>query len=32
MEINGIAHVILTVRDVLASRAFYAPLLERRAA
>ncbi len=28
MEINGIAHVILTVRSVSASRAFYVPLLE----
>jgi catechol 2,3-dioxygenase-like lactoylglutathione lyase family enzyme len=28
MEINGIAHVILTVRDMKASRAFYVPLLE----
>ncbi len=27
MEINGIAHVILTVRDVRASAAFYRPLL-----
>src|SRR5271166_2920469 len=27
MEINGIAHVILTVRDVRASRAFYRALL-----
>lgn len=28
MEINGVAHVILTVRSVARSRAFYAPLLE----
>jgi catechol 2,3-dioxygenase-like lactoylglutathione lyase family enzyme len=28
MEINGVAHVMLTVRDVAKSRAFYAPLLE----
>ncbi len=28
MEINGIAHVILTVRSVPASRAFYCALLE----
>jgi len=28
MEINGIAHVMLTVRSVERSRAFYAPLLE----
>ena len=28
MEINGIAHVILTVRNMSASRAFYVPLLE----
>jgi catechol 2,3-dioxygenase-like lactoylglutathione lyase family enzyme len=27
MEINGIAHVILSVRDLARSRAFYAPLL-----
>jgi len=29
MEINGIAHVILTVRSVAASRGFYVALLER---
>jgi len=28
MEINGIAHVMLTVRNVERSRSFYAPLLE----
>ncbi|MGZ3417471.1 MAG: VOC family protein [Polyangiales bacterium] len=28
MEINGIAHVILTVRDVVRSRPFYVALLE----
>lgn len=28
MEINGIAHVILTVRNLERARAFYAPLLE----
>lgn len=27
MEINGVAHVILSVRDMERSRAFYAPLL-----
>ncbi len=29
MEINGVAHVILTVRSVEASRGFYVALLER---
>lgn len=29
MEINGIAHIILTVRSVAASRGFYVALLER---
>jgi catechol 2,3-dioxygenase-like lactoylglutathione lyase family enzyme len=29
MEINGIAHIILTVRSVEASRGFYVALLER---
>ncbi|MDB4975814.1 MAG: glyoxalase/bleomycin resistance protein/dioxygenase [Myxococcaceae bacterium] len=29
MEINGIAHVILTVSDMARSAAFYRPLLER---
>jgi len=29
MEINGVAHVILTVRSVAASRGFYVALLER---
>jgi catechol 2,3-dioxygenase-like lactoylglutathione lyase family enzyme len=29
MEINGIAHVILSVRELARSRAFYAPLLTR---
>ena len=28
MEINGIAHAILTVRSIAASRVFYIPLLE----
>jgi catechol 2,3-dioxygenase-like lactoylglutathione lyase family enzyme len=28
MEINGVAHVILTVRDVVRSRPFYVALLE----
>ena len=28
MEINGVAHIILTVRDMSKSRAFYVPLLE----
>jgi catechol 2,3-dioxygenase-like lactoylglutathione lyase family enzyme len=29
MDINGIAHVILSVRDIARSRAFYAPLAQR---
>src|ERR1043166_1176506 len=29
MEINGVAHIILTVRSVAASRGFYVALLER---
>lgn len=28
MEINGIAHIVLTVRDLARSKAFYVPLLE----
>jgi catechol 2,3-dioxygenase-like lactoylglutathione lyase family enzyme len=28
MEINGIAHLVFTVRDMDVSKAFYAPLLE----
>jgi catechol 2,3-dioxygenase-like lactoylglutathione lyase family enzyme len=29
MEINGVAHIILTVRDMLVSAGFYKPLLEQ---
>jgi catechol 2,3-dioxygenase-like lactoylglutathione lyase family enzyme len=29
MEINGVAHVILSVRELARSRAFYAPLAQR---